>query len=61
MSNEMDLIDDGTLRGESISMCSSSLLTTSDNSPKNDSIDKVCIIILFISGMNYLLILLKLT
>uniref|UniRef100_A0A1I7VG72 F-box domain-containing protein n=1 Tax=Loa loa TaxID=7209 RepID=A0A1I7VG72_LOALO len=41
MSNDMDLIDDGTYKGKPTSLCSSSLL--SDNSPvvvdKDDSID----------------------
>ncbi|VDO15690.1 unnamed protein product [Brugia timori] len=58
----MDLIDDDdTLNGQFTSVCSSSLLITSDNSSKideNDSTDKVCIII-FIPVMICLLILPK--
>ncbi|VBB29010.1 unnamed protein product [Acanthocheilonema viteae] len=41
MSNDMDLVDDGTLRGESISICSPSLLTTNDNSSKLDKGDPI--------------------
>ncbi|CAG9539357.1 unnamed protein product [Cercopithifilaria johnstoni] len=43
MSNDMDLIDDDTSRGDSISICSSSLLTTNGSSTKvekNDASDK---------------------